>query len=73
MTLTKKTREANLDVLRIVSMLLIILLHSIDHSGVLEQAESSGKWMYFYVRFTYAMCMVCVNIYVMLSGYFTGS
>jgi hypothetical protein len=37
MTLTKKTREANLDVLRIVSMLLIILLHSIDHSGVLER------------------------------------
>lgn len=70
MTLTKKTREANLDVLRIVSMLLIILLHSINHSGVLEQAEASGKWMYFYVRFTYAMCMVCVNIYVMLSGYF---
>jgi len=26
--------------------------------------------MYFYVRFTYALCQVCVNIYVMLSGYF---
>ena len=70
MTLTKKTREANLDVLRIVSMLLIILLHSIDHSGVLERAEVGSTGMYFYVRFTYAMCMVCVNIYVMLSGYF---
>ena len=59
-----------MDLLRIVSMLLIILLHSIDHSGVLEQAENCGMPMYFYVRFTYAMCMVCVNIYVMLSGYF---
>lgn len=70
MTLVKKTRAANLDLLRIVSMLLIIFLHSIDHSGVLENAENCGTGMYLYVRFTYALCMVCVNIYVMLSGYF---
>lgn len=70
MTQKKKNREANLDLLRIVSMLLIVFLHSIDHSGVLENAENCGMGMYFYIRFTYAMCMVCVNIYVMLSGYF---
>lgn len=70
MTPAKKQRAANLDLLRIVSMLLIIFLHSIDHSGVLENAQNCGTGMYFYVRFTYAMCMVCVNIYVMLSGYF---
>lgn len=70
MTAIKKPREANLDLLRIVSMLLIIFLHSIDHSGVLENAENCGTGMYFYVRFTYMLCQVCVNIYVMLSGYF---
>lgn len=70
MTLAKKTRAANLDLLRIVSMLLIVFLHSIDHSGVLENTENCGLGMQFYVRFTYALCMVCVNIYVMLSGYF---
>lgn len=70
MRLEKKQRNANMDLLRIVSMLLIIFLHSIDHSGVLENAAANGTAMYFYVRFTYAMCMVCVNIYVMLSGYF---
>lgn len=70
MTITKKTREANLDILRIISMLLIIFLHSIDHSGVLENAQNCSTLMYYYVRFTYALCMVCVNIYVMLSGYF---
>ena len=37
--INRKPRSANMDLLRIVSMLLIILLHSIDHSGVLEQAE----------------------------------
>lgn len=66
----RKSRDANLDMLRIVSMLLIIFLHSIDHSGVLEQGEVSSSAMYFYVRFTYALCQVCVNCYVMLSGYY---
>lgn len=70
MTIAKKSREANLDLLRIVSMLLIIFLHSIDHSGVLENAENCGTGIYFWVQLTYALCMVCVNIYVMLSGYF---
>ena len=70
MAVIKKTREANLDLLRIVSMLLIIFLHSIDHSGVLENAENCGTGMYFYIRFAYVLCQVCVNIYVMLSGYF---
>lgn len=66
----QKSRNANMDLLRILSMLLIVFLHSIDHSGVLENAENCGTAMYFYVRFTYMLCQVCVNIYVMLSGYF---
>lgn len=66
----RKSRDANLDLLRIVSMLLIVFLHSIDHSGVLEEAELSSNGMYFYVRFTYALCQVCVNCYIMLSGYY---
>lgn len=70
MTSVTKQRNTNLDLLRIVSMLLIVFLHSIDHSGVLENAENCGANMYFYVRFTYALCQVCVNIYIMLSGYF---
>jgi surface polysaccharide O-acyltransferase-like enzyme len=51
-------------------MFLIVFLHSIDHSGVLEQAEICGNVTYYYVRLTYGLCQVCVNIYVMLSGYF---
>lgn len=65
-----KERDANLDLLRIVSMLLIVFLHSIDHSGVLETAETASKAIYFYVRFTYALCQVCVNCYVLISGYY---
>lgn len=65
-----KIRSANLDALRIFSMLLIVLLHTIDHSGVLEQEQNYGNAIYLYIRYIYALCQVCVNIYVMLSGYF---
>ena len=70
MSTIKKQRDAHLDLLRIFSMLLIVFLHSIDHSGVLENAANCGTSMFFYVRFTYALCQVCVNIYIMLSGYY---
>lgn len=68
--INRKPRSANMDLLRIVSMLLIILLHSIDHSGVLEQAELSSTTMHLWVRFTYMLTQVCVNCYVLISGYF---
>ncbi len=70
MSAVKKQRSANLDLLRILSMLLIVLLHTVDHSGVLENAANCGTGMYFYIRFAYMLCQVCVNLYVMLSGYF---
>lgn len=67
--LSMKQRNANMDLLRIVSMLLIIFLHSIDHSGVLEAAVP-GTWMYYYVYFGYYLAQVCVNCFVLLTGYF---
>lgn len=66
----RTSRNSSLDLLRIVSMLLIILLHSIDHSGVLEQAGLSSSAMHLWVRFTYMLTQVCVNCYVLISGYF---
>ena len=66
----KKTRNANMDLLRIFSMFLIILLHSIDHSGVLEQAGFSSTAINLWVQFTYMLTQVCVNLYVLISGYF---
>lgn len=67
---TEKKRDNNLDLLRIISMLLIVFLHSIDHSGVLEAAEATNGWISFYVGFTFALTKVCVNCYVLISGYY---
>lgn len=66
----QKPRNGNMDLLRIFSMFLIVLLHSIDHSGVLEQAEFSSTAINLWVRFTYMLTQVCVNLYVLISGYF---
>lgn len=64
-----KKRNLGLDLLRILSMLMIILLHSIDHSG-LEQALVPGTALYYYELFLYSAVQVCVNCFVMISGYF---
>lgn len=65
-----RRRDANLDLLRIISMFLIVLLHSVDHSGVLEHARECGAGIYMYVQYIYALTQVCVNCFVMLSGYY---
>ena len=65
-----KERNVNMDLLRILSGFLIILLHSIDHSGVLEVADEGPVPMQLYIRCIYMLTQVCVNCYVLLSGYF---
>lgn len=68
--LTRKKRNPSMDLLRIVSMILIIWLHSIDHSGVIEAADAIGGMIGAYSRFVYMLAQVCVNCYVLISGYF---
>lgn len=65
----KEERHIGLELLRIISMLMIILLHSIDHSGLLEKLVS-GSMLYWYEWFIYAIVQVCVNCFVLISGYF---
>lgn len=62
-------RNMGLEWLRIWSMFMIILLHSIDHSGLYETLEE-GTPLYAYELFIYALVQVCVNCFVLISGYF---
>ncbi len=49
-------RQCNLDLLRIFAMFFIVLLHSVDHSGVLEAVTDQGKLSSsLYVYFIYAL------------------
>lgn len=64
-----RERKLGLEWLRIISMLMIILLHSIDHSGLYENLNECSA-LYYYEQFIYAAVQVCVNCFVMISGYF---
>ena len=66
----KKTRNVNLDILRILSMFLIVLLHSVDHSGVIEASTTSGDFINWYTQTIFMFTRLAVNCYVLLSGYF---
>ncbi len=64
-----KKRNYTLDLLRILSMIMIITLHYINHGYKINEVGSAGNntlilWI------IYAFCFGAVNIYVLISGYF---
>lgn len=66
----KKNRQLNMEILRIVAMLMIITLHYLDKGGVLgdfREAKGVTSNLAWAIE---AVCMVSVNLYVLISGYF---
>ena len=66
----KKPREAKFEVLRVIAMLMVVTLHYLDKGGLLHSADvdKSGANLAFWLL--EAFCLVSVNLYVMISGYF---
>lgn len=62
-------RESNIELLRIVAMLLVVLLHSNYFSlGWVKPSDISADT---FVRiFTEQLCIICVNVFVFISGWF---
>lgn len=64
-------RNASLDILRIVSMFLIIMIHFQGKTGWLRASDAVGLnsdwWLRWWIL---SFCNISVNCYVMLSGYF---
>lgn len=66
----QKTRQANIELLRIVAMLMVVVLHYLIKGGATPSlAEDTGilNLMTWYLK---AMCIVTINVYVLISGYF---
>lgn len=64
----RKKRQSNFELLRIVSMLMIVLWHIIIHGQV--GANASGT-LHLITRILLAICVVHVNSLVLLTGYFS--
>lgn len=64
-----KPRLANIELLRIISMLMILTLHYLGQGNVLENIHF-GSVNYFIAWALETLCLVSVNCYVLISGYF---
>lgn len=65
---TNSTRMPNLELLRIVSMLMVIMLHLFTQGNVLQSV--TGGVNYYFTWIMEAICYTSVNSYMLISGYF---
>lgn len=64
-----KKRCSNIEALRIISMLMILMLHLLNYGRLLEKSNVlTAKG--FCIWFLEALCFVAVNCYVIIGGYF---
>lgn len=67
----KKSRMANLELLRIVSMMFIVVLHYLGKGELLPSLADKGLPFYaYYPWILEALAIVAVNAYMLLTGYF---
>ena len=67
---TKKKRNANFELLRIVAMLMILVLHYNSHANVLLQLGVPANRVQIFATILEGFCITGLNTYVFLSGYF---
>ena len=67
MVIQKKERNVSLDLLRVIAMMMIVTLHCLAKGNVLSIQTPSIKIFAWTLE---AFCIVAVNVYVLISGYF---
>lgn len=64
-----KKRELNMELLRILSMFMVIILHALLHGGTLKSYEiNTIGYIFFWLLQT--ACIIAVNCFVLISGFF---
>lgn len=66
----KAKRQANFELLRIVAMMMIIVLHYLNKGDLLAAYTTDRSAVNCAAHLTEAFCIVAVNCYVLLGGYF---
>lgn len=65
-----KVRQSNMELLRVLAMLMIITLHYLDKGNVLVPFREMSTANHYIAWIVEALCYVAVNVYVLISGYF---
>ncbi|MBO5472237.1 MAG: acyltransferase [Lachnospiraceae bacterium] len=66
----KKKRQANFELLRIVAMVMIITLHYLVKGGAASPLTEDSALPVYFAWLLESFCLVAVNCYVLISGYF---
>lgn len=66
----REGRQANYELLRIIAMLMVVTLHYLSHTGMLLTAGGEGGSVRVLGMLAESFCIVAVNVYVLISGYF---
>lgn len=72
-SITKKKRDANIELLRIVAMLMIITLHFNTQSKALLVLGEPASNVQIFATILEAIAITGVNVYVLISGYYLSS
>ncbi len=72
-SITKKKRDANIELLRIVAMLMIITLHFNNQSKALLVLGEPASSVQIFATILEAIAITGVNVYVLISGYYLSS
>lgn len=65
----KKERLDNIDLLRIIAMLMVVSLHFLSRGGINTKVNIFSA-SYYISSIWDAICIISVNVYVLISGYF---
>lgn len=66
----KKIRQSGFEILRIMAMMMVIALHYLIKGGIVPSASEEITMVGLTARLLESFCIVAVNVYVLLSGYF---
>ena len=61
------SRNANIELLRMLSMFMVLVLHALRWSGALDYTSGMHYWAYWWLE---ALSIVAVNVFMLISGYF---
>lgn len=65
----KKERQANLELLRIICMLMVVTAHLVNHGNLITFAQP-GSLSYYLVWTLFGVSFVSINVYLLISSYF---
>ena len=63
-------RDASLDLLRIISMMMVVCLHTVGWGGLVDGALIPGTANWYLGNAMQALSLQAVNCFVLISGYF---